>query len=135
MKKRCTSSNDRHHRYYDRGIYVCDEWQDDFLSFANWALENGYKDSLSLDRIDNDKGYSPENCRWATPKDQSNNMSRNRYLTLNGESHTIAEWSRILGINHDTLHARVRNGWGDEKALTTTVGILVGKRRRNAHED
>lgn len=129
MRKRCEPTNARHTRYFDRGITVCDEWRDSFVSFATWALANGYKDDLSLDRIDNEKGYSPENCRWATPKQQSNNMCKNRLLSYNGEVHTMAEWARILDINHDTLASRIKLGWSDEKALSTPIRKI----RKRAH--
>ena len=106
--------------YYVRGISVCDEWRDNFDSFYEWSIANGYSQILSLDRIDNNKGYSPDNCRWATPKQQTNNTSKNVIMTMNGVSHTLAEWSEITGINQFTLYGRKRAGWSDEKALKTT---------------
>lgn len=119
MIKRCKPTSERHHRYYDRGITVCDEWRNSFTSFADWAFSNGYRDDLTLDRIDNDKGYSPGNCRWATPKEQSNNMRRNHLLSYNGEVHTMAEWARILGISRYTICSRIRLGWSIDKTLST----------------
>lgn len=77
MKYRCNSPNCTDHAiYYDRGITVCDEWKNDFMSFYSWAMTNGYNDNLSIDRIDNEKGYEPNNCRWATVKEQRNNQRR-----------------------------------------------------------
>lgn len=77
MKYRCNSPNCSDHAiYYDRGIRVCDEWKNDFMSFYSWAIENGYRDDLSIDRIDNDKGYEPNNCRWATILEQRHNQRR-----------------------------------------------------------
>jgi hypothetical protein len=79
MKQRCCNINDkRYHRYGGRGISVCEEWRNSFTSFRDWALNNGYRDDLSIDRINNDGNYCPENCRWATPKEQANNTSKNK---------------------------------------------------------
>lgn len=121
MKTRCSPTDYRHKRYSDRGITVCDEWLNSFEAFSEWAFSNGYAENLSLDRIDNDKGYFPENCRWATAKEQANNTRKNRLLTFNGETHTLSEWSDITGINHDTLCSRVKAGWDDVKVISTPV--------------
>ena len=107
--------------YFDRGITVCEEWKDNFLAFAIWAIENGYADDLTIDRIDNNKGYSPSNCRWASLREQANNRRNNTILTYNGESHTIAEWSRKLNMSRDTISLRIRKGWSAEEALTTPI--------------
>lgn len=85
---------------------MCEEWAS-FIVFYEWAMQNGYADNLTIDRIDNDKGYSPENCRWVTYTDQNNNQRSNCLVEYNGETHTIAEWSRILNINYETLKSRL----------------------------
>ena len=100
---------------------MCDEWKNDYFSFKKWAVNNGYKENLTIDRIDNDGDYTPDNCRWATPKEQGNNRRTNKNIIFNGETHTIAEWSRITGINNPVLKYRFQKGWDTEKALTTPV--------------
>ena len=108
MLNRGTNTNwNEAHRYALRGITVCEEWKNSFESFKEWSLANGYDDTLSLDRIDNDKGYSPDNCRWADRKTQGRNKSNNVILEYNGEKKTLVEWSEILGIKYGTLHSRI----------------------------
>lgn len=121
MKQRCYSkSYGRYEDYGGRGISVCDEWlgKYGFDNFAEWSANNGYDDSKSIDRKDNDKGYSPENCRWTDSKTQANNTRRNLYYKIDGVSHTLAEWSEIYGIEYAKLYARVMKlGWSIEKAV------------------
>lgn len=119
MKARCTDPNSVKFPYYGaRGIKVCDDWLDSFESFCSWSMANGYADKLSIDRIDNDGNYCPENCRWATREEQANNTRTNRFIDFNGEKHTIAEWSRINGISKAALYHRLERGWSVEDALT-----------------
>lgn len=121
MKTRC--SNPKHHEFLNyggKGISVCIEWEDNFQTFYEWAVGNGYADNLTLDRIDNSKNYCPENCRWATYKQQGNNRTQNHLITYNGKTQNITQWAEEFGINRVTLQARiVRYGWDIEKALTT----------------
>lgn len=118
MKLRCYSkTNSAYKNYGGRGITICQEWLDDFMNFYNWAMKNGYRDDLSIDRIDNDKGYSPCNCRWATRKQQANNTRSTIFLTYNGETKPASEWSEITGIPQDVITARKRKGLTDEKCL------------------
>lgn len=112
LKSRCLNKN--HHAYLDygaRGITVCDEWIDSVDSFYHWALESGYKEGLTIDRIDNNKGYSPDNCKWSTMEEQHNNKRNNRFITYNGKTQTVAEWARETGINNRTILSRLRGGW------------------------
>lgn len=109
-------------RYGGRGITVCEEWKNDFATFKEWAMENGYADNLTIDRIDNDNGYFPENCRWATKKVQQRNTNRALLVTWEGETKPLGEWSDITGIKRNVLWARLYEmGWPVGKALTTPV--------------
>lgn len=120
MKARCYNSNHPHYSDYGgRGITVCQEWLDDFMNFYNWSMENGYSDDLSIDRINNDKGYSPDNCRWVKNVIQANNKRNNKFIKYKGETKTIHEFSREYNIDYSCLRWRIENGWDVEKALTT----------------
>ena len=123
MKKRCYNSNSKSFAAYGgRGIEVCSEWRDDFQSFYNWAMSNGYADNLSIDRIDVNGNYCPENCRWVDKLTQANNCRTNHYLTFNSKTQSIAEWSRELGVSDSLIRQRLLNlGWSVEQALTTPV--------------
>jgi hypothetical protein len=126
MKRRCkglTTYNKEH--YSDRGIKVCDRWLDDFQAFYDHVSElpNYGIPGYSLDRVCNDRGYEPGNVRWASPVMQANNRSNNILLTYNGETHTQAEWARIVGIKYSTLQRRLLDGWSVERALTTPVEV------------
>ena len=120
MKQRCENPKaPEFHNYGGRGIELCEQWHH-FEPFCEWAMANGYKDGLTIDRINNNGNYEPSNCRWTTPKNQCNNKRNNHTLSYNGETHTISEWAGITGINKDTLrHRVVLYGWSTEMALTT----------------
>ena len=108
MIDRCYNTNNKSYKTYGaRGIEVCDDWINDFLSFYKWAMNNGYADNLTIDRIDNSKGYSPENCRWVNMKTQQNNRTNNFNINYKGVTKTLTEWSRILDINYNTLRTRL----------------------------
>ena len=111
MNYRCSPTCAEHfyRLYYGRGIRVCDEWQD-FEPFAKWALNNGYSDGLSIDRIDNNGNYEPANCRWADAEAQANNRRTSKFIAYNGENLTIAQWSRKLGIAYDTILYNLSKG-------------------------
>lgn len=115
MKSRCYNKNHRFYKHYGaRGITVCDEWLRDKKTFYCWAIKNGYKEGLSLDRVDNNLGYSPKNCRWATQIQQHNNTRSNLFIVHNGLTKTVAQWARETGINNRTILSRIRAGWRKE---------------------
>ena len=119
MKSRCYNSNrPKYPLYGGRGISVCEEWLF-FKNFLNWAVNNGYSDDLSIDRIDNDGDYCPENCRFATPTQQTRNRRITLKATYKGEEHTVYEWAQILGIDYYFLRARLKRGMDMEAAITT----------------
>lgn len=122
IKIRCFNQNSRAYKNYGgNGITMYNEWKDNFKSFYDWSMSNGYTDELSIDRIDNNKGYFPDNCRFVDKIVQANNKRNNRLLTYNGETHTVAEWGRILNISRSTLFSRLNMGWTVERMLTTQV--------------
>lgn len=109
MKNRCTSESNVKYKYYGgRGITICDEWSD-YENFKSWALSNGWKEGLTLDRIDSDKNYEPSNCRWVTMKTQQNNKRNNKMLTYKGKTQTLSEWVDELGLNYDRVKARLND--------------------------
>ena len=112
IKERCLNSSSKDYENYGgRGIGVCQEWQSDFLPFYLWAIKNGYQESLTIDRIDNSKGYAPDNCRWATPKVQASNRRTNRRLEYQGKLDTISGWSNATGIGASTIQYRLSREW------------------------
>lgn len=120
MKDRCYNPKNSHYKSYgERGISLCDDWNNDFVSFYMWAINSGYREGLSIDRIDNEKGYSPDNCKWSTDIEQANNKRKNKFITFNGKSKTLAQWCREFGLNYHSVQSRLNNGWSIEKAFTT----------------
>ena len=133
MKSRCYNPKAPNYSYYgERGITVCEEWLNSekittgkyvhnhskgWLSFQRWALENGYAEDLTIDRIDTNKGYSPENCRWVSMKVQINNTRSNHYITYKGKTQTMKQWCEELNLNYRTVISRFRRGWSTEKTF------------------
>lgn len=119
MRHRCLDKKHiSYHRYGGRGIKVCEEWDKSYENFKEWAINNGYQEELSIDRIDNDKDYSPSNCKWSSIKEQCNNRENNNRLTFNGVSKTVAEWSVETGLPYHTIHKRILHGWEVKDILT-----------------
>lgn len=113
MKRRCyNKQNTRYDRYGGRGITVCEEWLNNFESFYNWAINNGYADNLTIDRIDNDGNYEPSNCKWSTVKEQCNNRSSNINITIGNATKSLMGWCEIFNVDYKKVHARYqRNGY------------------------
>jgi transposase len=130
MKGRCYSKKFKgYNSYGGRGIKVCNEWLNDFMAFHDWAYSNGYKEEVlpngrnkwTLDRINVNGDYCPENCRWITVQEQAFNRRENRLITYNGKTQTITEWSKELKIHRNTLYRRLNSNYSIEKAFTTPV--------------
>lgn len=118
MKQRCYNKNHKHYKHYGaRDVAVCDEWRNDFMNFHDWAVNSGYDDSLTIDRIDNNGNYEPNNCRWVDYTTQNNNRRNTVYLTYNGKTQTIKEWSKELNVNAKTLYTRNFKNWNVEDIL------------------
>lgn len=113
MKRRCyNKQNARYDRYGGRGITVCDEWLNNFQSFYDWAISNGYSDDLTIDRIDNDGNYEPSNCRWSNVKEQCNNRGSNINITIGNATKSLMCWCEIFNVDYKKVHARYqRNGY------------------------
>lgn len=104
MKQRCLNPNNKHYKHYGgRGIKIYDLWLEDFDAFYDWAINNGYNDNLTIERIDVNGNYEPNNCKWITINDQLKNTRRSRLVTVNNETHCLMEWSKILNISYRVL--------------------------------
>ena len=118
MRARCRNVNDKY--YGGKGIKVCDEWDSSYETFREWALSNGYADNLTIDRINSNDNYYPENCRWATVKEQNNNNRANRIVEIDGVTKTFAQWCDYYNIPQYVAENRVNKyGWDEHRAFTT----------------
>jgi hypothetical protein len=119
MRRRCyDKNNNRYQNYGGRGISICSEWSS-YLTFRTWAMSHGYRDDLTIDRIDVNGNYCPENCRWATMGEQMNNMTKNRMISYCGETMSMSMWAERFGISYGTMNHRVQRGWSMEKIELT----------------
>lgn len=138
MKKRCYSTTCKAYKDYGgRGITICDEWRNaektsikgtksnnvtkGFKAFKEWALNNGYADNLTIDRIDVNKGYSPDNCKWSTPKEQQNNRRNSVLITYKGKTQTLTQWCEELNFDYQLAQHRLHRNWSAEKTFETEV--------------
>lgn len=119
IKTRCNNTADKNYKNYGaRGIKMCDEWLHDFMSFYTWAMNNGYKEGLSIDRINNNGNYEPNNCQWTTREVQSRNIRSNRNYTINGVTHCLKDWCYVYNIKYNKVFDRIHKlGWPIEEAL------------------
>ena len=136
MKKRCYYiKHNQYKNYGGRGIRICDEWNDrqiikisgihytkGYLAFKKWALENGYADNLTIDRIDNNGNYEPSNCRWVTKKEQANNRRTNKYISYKGKTQSLTKWCEELGLPYNTIKSRISiSKWDCKRAFETPI--------------
>lgn len=123
MRRRCNCQNSNAYKYYGgRGISVCKEWANDFSKFREWAIANGYREGLSIDRIDVNGNYEPQNCRWTTAKEQANNQRNTLRIEYKNKTKILHEWAEILGIKPCTLYYRLfKLSWDKERAFNEKV--------------
>lgn len=114
MKYRCSSSKFK--RYAGRGISICQEWET-FLPFYEWAISNGYNETLSIDRKDNDSDYCPENCRWSTSVEQANNRVTSRFITIGSKTQTVKQWADEYNLCDETIRQRIKAGLTEEDLI------------------
>ena len=125
MIRRCYNQKMQNYKYYGgRGVCVCDDWRNDengYFNFKKWALENGYKEGLSIERVDYNGNYCPENCTWILQKDQMKNTRRTHKITYNGKTMCLTDWAKELNISRWTLSSRLQRGMSVEEAFTSPV--------------
>ncbi len=134
MRQRCFNPHNAWYvNYGGRGITVCEEWMrtDGMDRFCEWALNHGYKPNLTIDRIDNNKGYSPDNCRWVDRFEQMSNTRSTTKIEYNGEIKGVAQWAREYNIRYETLVGRLKRGWDIEKALLTPINTTCWHKTKN----
>ena len=117
MRSRCNNPNTKeYHRYGGKGIKVCGEWNDYFV-FRDWAYQNGYADNLTIDRMDNNGDYCPENCKWSTLVEQQQNRCTSHMITYNGRTQNLTLWAKEYNMPRDRLKRRLQLGWPFEEAI------------------
>lgn len=131
MVSRCRKDGAHNYDLYGAaGIDVCDEWTD-YDTFASWAYANGYDDNLSIDRISNDKGYNPDNCRWATAETQANNRTNNRHITYGGITLTHSQWARVIGVTPQAIYSAIKRGIDGAEYIERHLDAGYGSKTRS----
>lgn len=128
MKQRCYDHNRKdYQRYGGRGIQVCEQWKSNYNAFKSWCLANGYKQGLQLDRINNDGNYSPGNCRWVTPKENTLNRSTKKIIDVDGKLLNVTQWANLIGVSHQAIDYHIRVGNAEEfiKATASERGVCI----------
>ena len=119
IKQRCFNPNNSSFKNYGgRGISMCNIWRSDFASFFEWSMKNGYNIGLTIDRINNDGNYCPENCRWVDRHIQANNTRSNKFITINDKTDTLSNWVKFYNISYDIYYRRIKKGLSEQEALT-----------------
>ena len=132
MRHRCLDRSDpAYSNYGGRNITICKDWAESVEKFVSWAIENGYSDSLTIDRIDNDRGYEPDNCRWITRKEQMRNTRQNIMFKHNGKTMCMMEWCNEIGIPHYLACNRYRRGYRDFETIFYPGDL---RKRRALHD-
>lgn len=140
MKRRCYNANSKDYRWYGaKGIKICDEWMNNPSSFEKWALQNGYQDDLTIDRIDENKDYSPDNCRWVTNPQNAKYKSTTSLISVNGEVHSGRDWSEILGIGINRINTYIRTYGLDNtiefiKRFMANPALIKTNKKRNIYK-
>ena len=127
MTKRCYYPDNQNYKYYGgKGIVICNEWKSNFSAFKKWALENGYQDNLTIDRINTNGNYEPSNCRWVSMKEQCNNRTSNHLITYKGKTQNLKQWCIELNLNYGIMESRInRYKWSIEKAFETKTNFRM----------
>ena len=139
--RRCDNTSDKcYQKYGGNGITLCDDWRNSYVAFRDWAISTGYdKDAppgkCTIDRIDNSKGYYPENCRWVDRSVQQNNRSVNHKLTIDGETHTIAEWAKLSGKTFGQIYKRLVRGWDAKDAVIKPIDKRFSHAKNKNHKN
>ena len=128
IRTKCRNPKSSNYRLYGgRGIDICDEWYNDFLAFRDWALSHGYQEGLTIDRINNNQGYSPDNCHWITNREQQLNKRNNVLISYQGKTQTLVEWCDELGLKYKTIQNRIVKGWDKVRAITEPIHTSTRK--------